>query len=56
MSNENILKNYIRYEFDPLKRLRKYAMVWGSPYGPPAEWRAGAPLGNGNFGHWIAIN
>lgn len=50
MGDDNIAKNCIRFEDDTLKRLEKYAMVWGEPYGPPSDWRAGAPVGNGNFG------
>ncbi|MBI4474700.1 MAG: glycoside hydrolase N-terminal domain-containing protein, partial [Acidobacteria bacterium] len=31
----------------------RHDMIWGEPHGPPADWRAGAPIGNGDFGAMI---
>jgi len=39
-----------RFSVDLKKRISQYDMVWGEPYGPPAGWREGAPIGNGDFG------
>jgi hypothetical protein len=39
-----------RFTADISERLQAYRMVWGAPAGPPTEWKAGAALGNGDFG------
>ncbi len=42
-----------RYKIDLPTLLDRHDMIWGDPHGPPADWRAGAPIGNGDFGAMI---
>ena len=42
-----------RFSIDLAQLLDRHDMVWGAPQGPPADWRAGAPVGNGDFGAMI---
>ena len=42
-----------RYRIDLESLLTRSDMVWDGPDGPPADWRAGAPIGNGDFGAMI---
>jgi len=52
-NSENIAdKKYIKFNLDIEKRLENYKMRWSNP-GPPAVWKEGAPIGNGNFGAMI---
>ena len=51
--DQTLTTSYNRFTADPLDRLRGYRMVWGAPAGPPADWKAGAPLGNGDMGALI---
>lgn len=44
------MKKFLRFDGNIVHRLKKYAMAWGEPHGAPGDWRAGAPIGNGNFG------
>ncbi len=42
-----------RFALDLAHLLDRHDMIWGAPHGPPADWRAGAPVGNGDFGAMI---
>jgi len=42
-----------RYRIDLESLLTRSDMVWGDPDGPPADWRAGSPIGNGDFGAMV---
>ena len=46
-------EEHLRFKVDLGARLSRYDMVWGPPAGPPASWREGAPIGNGDFGALI---
>ncbi|MFH1614095.1 MAG: hypothetical protein ABIG61_03285 [Planctomycetota bacterium] len=53
-SAEKVLaERYLRFKPDLSGRLSKHDMVWGEPSGPPASWKEGAPVGNGDFGALI---
>ena len=47
-------ERFIRFATDIQKRISRYDMVWGEPSGPPASWREGAPIGNGDFGAMVS--
>jgi glycosyl hydrolase family 95/glycosyl hydrolase family 65 len=51
--NKVMSSQYACFKVDLPKRLKEYSMHWGEPNGPPGDWRAGAPIGNGNFGAMI---
>ena len=42
-----------RFSIDLAQLLDRHDMVWGDDQGPAADWRAGAPVGNGDFGAMI---
>lgn len=51
---DNVMpESLLRFKPDLAARLAAHDMVWGEPHGPPASWRAGAPIGNGDFGALI---
>lgn len=46
-------ERYLRFQVDLEQRIADHDMVWGKPHGPPASWKEGAPVGNGDFGALI---
>ena len=43
-----------RFTVDLENLIGRHDMLWGRPDGPPADWRRGAPIGNGDFGAIIS--
>ena len=50
---ERLSAAHARYRIDLASLLDRHDMLWGEPAGPPADWRAGAPIGNGDFGAMV---
>jgi hypothetical protein len=53
LPREQLPAEHTRYTLDLPTLLDRHDMIWGDPQGPPADWRAGAPIGNGDFGAMI---
>lgn len=53
LPRERMVSDQARFRIDLDTLLDRHDMVWGKPDGPPADWKAGAPIGNGDFGAMI---
>jgi len=53
LPRERMAPDRTRFRIDLAALLDRHDMVWGKPAGPPADWRAGAPIGNGDFGAMV---
>ena len=49
-SQEVLPESFEKFRVDIASRLSNHDMLWGEPHGPPASWKDGAPIGNGDFG------
>ena len=45
-----LTEKFNRFSIDPARLVGSHDMEWGESDGPSADWRNGAPLGNGDFG------
>ena len=50
VSREVMTEEHNRFHLDLPSLMRRHDMVWSDPRGPSADWRDGAPIGNGDFG------
>jgi hypothetical protein len=53
LPRETLVSDQVRFRVDLSGLLDRHDMVWGKPDGPPADWKAGAPIGNGDFGAMV---
>ena len=53
LPREAMSLDHARFKIDLPELLDRHDMIWGEPEGPPADWRAGAPIGNGDFGAMV---
>jgi len=51
---ETLTEQHNRFAADLGGLIGRHDMVWGEPDGPSADWRRGAPIGNGDFGAIIS--
>ncbi len=54
LPNEKLEDRNTRFNIDLSRLLDRHDMQWGESDGPPADWRSGAPIGNGDFGAMVS--